>query len=121
VLVVGPAGRRAESLCVLLRALRGVEHIGRAENPTAAWQAITELRPTAVLIDVGLPGAQGLVLLERLVAEWPSIGRIALVATDDQARAARAAGATAILPVPTTLDRLANGIRETHAPCGVAL
>jgi DNA-binding NarL/FixJ family response regulator len=120
VLVVGAASRRAESLCVLLRALHDVDRVGQAENPTTAWQAIAEFRPTVVLVDVGLPGAQGLALLERVAAERPCIGRIALAGTDAQAQAACAAGATTVVRVPTTLDRLANGLRDTHAHCEAA-
>lgn len=115
-MLVGTDSRRAESLRVLLRALHDVDHVGQAESLTTAWQAIIELSPGVVLIDVGMPGEQGLALLERLAAERPGIGRIALVSTDAQAQAARAAGATSVVWIPTTLDRLANEIRATPAP-----
>ena len=121
VLVMGAASRRTESLCVLLRALQGVECVAQAEDTTAASQAITAFRPSVVLVDVGLPGAQGLALLERIAAECPSIARIALVGSDEQAQAARASGATSVLWVPTTLDRLAVGLHETYTQCEAAI
>lgn len=114
VLVVGSPGRRAESLRVLLRALDGIENVGHTESITTAWQTIVEFCPNVVLVDAGIAGTQGLALLAQIAAERPAIGRLALAGTGDQARAARAAGATSVLMTPTTLDRLATAIRETQ-------
>jgi DNA-binding NarL/FixJ family response regulator len=120
VLVIGSTGRRTESLLVLLRAIPGVEKVGHAECASGVWQTIGEFCPDVVLVDVGMPEPQIVALLRRLAAAHPEIGRLALVGTRDQALVAHTAGATAVVMVPATLERLQAGIRDASQRSPVA-
>ncbi len=46
--------------------LQGVEIIGFAENAQLATQAIRELRPDAVILDIRMPGGSGIDVLAEI-------------------------------------------------------
>ena len=63
---------------------------------------LVEARPDAILLDIGLPGIDGIFYLERL-RETPQTRRIPIVAisgSDEAGRAAKAVGAEAFLRKP---------------------
>jgi DNA-binding NarL/FixJ family response regulator len=47
----------------------GFEVVGEAEDGRGAVEAVRGLRPDVVLLDVGLPDVDGIVVAERLAAE----------------------------------------------------
>jgi DNA-binding NarL/FixJ family response regulator len=112
VLVVNSPGRHAESLRVLLRAMSHVEVVGQVENAEAAWKIIAECDPGLVVVDLALPHDEPYMLLQRLAADRPETGRLALATSNDQVHTAGNSGATETLLVPLTLDRLRVGIRN---------
>jgi response regulator RpfG family c-di-GMP phosphodiesterase len=91
-------------LCELVRTtfeLEGYE-LETAYDVIEAERVLAESRPDAILLDIGLPGIDGLFYLERL-RETPQTKRIPIVAissSDEAGRAARAAGANAFLRKP---------------------
>jgi len=57
----------------LLRGLPGVEVVGEAEDGHEALRLAEALRPDVVLLDIGMPGLNGLEVAGRLAALDPSI------------------------------------------------
>ncbi|MCK8603646.1 response regulator transcription factor [Desulfoferrobacter suflitae] len=55
-----------ERLGSMLFDLQGVEIIGFAENAQLATQAIRELRPDAVILDIRMPGGSGIDVLAEI-------------------------------------------------------
>ena len=91
-------------LCELVRTtfeLEGYE-LESAYDVIEAERVLAESRPDAILLDIGLPGIDGLFYLERL-RETPQTKRIPIVAisgSEEAGRAARSAGAQAFLRKP---------------------
>src|SRR5207237_5069002 len=90
-----------ELLCELIRTtfeLEGFE-VDTARDVIEAERVLTKSRPDAILLDIGLPGIDGVFYLERL-RETPQTSRIPIVAisgSEEAGRAATAAGADALL------------------------
>jgi response regulator RpfG family c-di-GMP phosphodiesterase len=91
-------------LCELIRTtfeLEGFE-VDTAYDVIEAERVLVESRPDAILLDIGLPGIDGIFYLERL-RETPQTSKIPIVAisgSDEAGRAARAAGAAAFQRKP---------------------
>jgi len=91
-------------LCELVRTtfeLEGFE-VGVAYDVIEAERVLVESRPDAILLDIGLPGIDGIFYLERL-RETPQTRKIPIVAisgSDEAGRSAKAAGAEAFLRKP---------------------
>jgi len=91
-------------LCELVRTtfeLEGFE-VSTAYDVIEAERVLVETRPDAILLDIGLPGIDGIFYLERL-RETPQTSRIPIVAisgSDEAGRSARAVGAEAFLRKP---------------------
>ena len=91
-------------LCELVRTtfeLEGFE-VSTAYDVIEAERVLVETRPDAILLDIGLPGIDGIFYLERL-RETPQTSRIPIVAisgSDEAGRSARAVGAEAFLHKP---------------------
>jgi len=91
-------------LCELIRTtfeLEGFE-VDVAYDVIEAERVLVESRPDAILLDIGLPGIDGIFYLERL-RETPQTRKIPIVAisgSEEAGRAARAAGAEAFLRKP---------------------
>ena len=78
----------------------GLIVVGEAATAAAAMAAALELRPRAVLVDVGLPDGDGVVLAGELSA-LPWGPRIVLTSTDPDAASpedVRRCGAAAFVP-----------------------
>ena len=88
------------------------EFIGRGE---AAAERIAEGAFDAVLMDMVLPGINGIEAIKRIRALQPPIGRIAIIGVsgrgEDEA-ASRAAGADAFLVKPVSPRALATALLE---------
>jgi response regulator RpfG family c-di-GMP phosphodiesterase len=91
-------------LCELIRTtfeLEGFE-VESAYDVIEAERLLAGSRPDAILLDIGLPGIDGIFYLERL-RETPQTSTIPILAisgSDEAGRAARAAGAEAFLRKP---------------------
>jgi DNA-binding NarL/FixJ family response regulator len=112
VLIVAGAGRQAESLRVMLRAMSGIEVVGQAGDLSAAWQLIKDCHPDMILVELNLTSKGTRTLLAQIAAEHPEIRFVALVDGDEQAQAARAAGVADVLAVPVTFGRLQTSMQR---------
>ena len=91
-------------LCELVRTTFELEgfDVDSAFDVIEAERILAESRPDAILLDIGLPGIDGIFYLERL-RETPQTKKIPIVAisgSDEAGRSARNAGAEAFLRKP---------------------
>jgi DNA-binding response OmpR family regulator len=91
-------------LCELVRTTFELEgfDVDIAYDVIEAERVLVESRPDAILLDIGLPGIDGIFYLERL-RETPQTSKIPIVAisgSDEAGRAARAVGAEAFQRKP---------------------
>ncbi len=67
-----------EGLRMMLDMAEEIELVGEAASGESALQLVAELQPMVVLMDVRMPGMDGLVAIERIHAGWPSIAILIL-------------------------------------------
>ncbi len=111
-----------EASCRLVKAIfaaEGVEVVMAHDGP-AGLDRVAADRPDAVLLDVRLPGLDGLEVLERLKAASPSLPVVMLTASRDVKTAVRATqlGASDYLTKPIDQDEVVMVVRrslEHHA------
>ena len=82
-------------LCALLRNVPGVEIVAEAGDGQEALRLIREHRPDVALLDISMPGLNGLEVLVRVKEECPDVRAIILSvhATDEYVRQALRDGA----------------------------
>lgn len=88
-----------EGFAMLLRSLDGVDLTGEASSGEDAIRAAARLQPDVVVMDLHLPGMNGVQATERIVATSPHIHVLVLSMLDDDASvlAAMRAGASGYL------------------------
>jgi DNA-binding NarL/FixJ family response regulator len=98
-----------ESLSTMLGLLEGIELLGTAADGEEAVRLATELLPEVVLMDLRMPGIDGIEATRLLHAQRPEIGVIALTtyADDESVLGALRAGARGYL----TKDASSEDIR----------
>ncbi len=90
--------------------------IGEAANGAEAIRYVQELRPDILLLDVCMPGVDGLEVA-RVLAETVPETRIVVLTGYDDTRRARAfveLGVAGYLPKETSLDQLTTVLRAVH-------
>jgi DNA-binding NarL/FixJ family response regulator len=83
VLLVDDQRLMREGLRVLLELESGLEIVGEAVDGHAALEAYAELQPDVVLMDVRMPGMDGVEATWRLRERWPEARVIILTTFDD--------------------------------------
>lgn len=87
--------------------------VGLASNAEDALEGIAKALPDLAVVDISLPGINGVTLIERLVEHYPELGCIALTAHEDPGclRQALAAGARGFVVKRSTATDLLHAIR----------
>jgi two-component system NarL family response regulator len=67
-----------DTLVMLLEKQRDIQVIGTASNGRAVQDLVAALQPDVVVIDIGMPGMNGIEATRRLVARHPRIKVVAL-------------------------------------------
>jgi DNA-binding NarL/FixJ family response regulator len=83
VLLVDDQKLMREGLQVLLELETGIEVVGQAQEGQAALEAYGELEPDVVLMDIRMPGMDGVEATWRLRERWPEARVIILTTFDD--------------------------------------
>lgn len=114
-----------ERLRSLLNGYAGVELVAEAENGMQALHACAEHQPDLVLLDIAMPGVDGLEAARHLAAFDPRPAVVFCTAYDEHALSAFEAAAIDYLMKPVRPERLAAALerartfmagREAHAP-----
>ena len=104
----------------LARTINRVQEIQCSKTFTAAEPALTSLseshHPDLILLDIGLPGMNGITALSHLRAAAPSTKIVILTVFDDHDRifGAVCAGANGYLLKNASAEEIARAIKEVH-------
>lgn len=72
-------------LCALLAAQADLEIVGEAGNGLEALRLVGELQPQVAVLDLMMPGLNGLVVAERVTRDWPRVRVVILTMYTNQA------------------------------------
>ena len=105
-----------DGLIRAFRNARGLEVVGQAANGRQAVDEARRLKPDVVLMDVAMPGMDGIEATRALRAELPDVKIIGLSMFDDETHGAemRSAGAVAFVHKTAPAAVIVRAIRE-HA------
>jgi NarL family two-component system response regulator YdfI len=102
-----------EGLSLILETAEGIEQAGEAADGAEALRLCAELRPDVVLMDLRMPGMDGLTAIRRLAAVQPEIAVLILTTydEDDLMLQGLQAGARGFLLKDTSRAALLDAIR----------
>ncbi|MEV4702353.1 response regulator transcription factor [Actinoplanes sp. NPDC049316] len=101
----------------LLKRDRGIEVVGEASTGDEAVRAARAVRPDVVLMDIRMPGLDGIEATRRIVAASPQCRVVILTTfeTDEYVFAALAAGASGFLTKEVDPEGLRHAVRVVAA------
>lgn len=100
-------------LRLLFQAEKDMEIVGELESGSDAVQAVKELKPDVVVMDVVMPGMGGIEATRRIKAAWPDTAVLALTMHEDEQYFFEMlnAGASGYIPKRAAPDDLVSAIR----------
>jgi two-component system response regulator NreC len=100
-------------LRMLLESQHDIQIVGEAGTAAEALEAVEELEPEVVLIDIGLPDMSGIEVTERIRKIRPEIALVALTIHEDKEYFFKMleAGATGYVPKRAAPEELLTAIR----------
>jgi len=106
-----------EGIAAVLQRHADVQLVGEAEDGAQAIARYRTLQPDVTLMDLQLPGVDGLQAITAIRAEWPAARLIVLTTYEGDAQAWRAlkAGAAGYLLKSTLRTGLLDAVRTVHA------
>jgi len=90
-----------------------LEVIGEAPNGHLAIEIITKLQPELVLLDVQMPGMNGIELTRYIKDYWPKTKVIILTMYPEYCSKALEAGADSFITKGIPVEQILSSIRET--------
>jgi NarL family two-component system response regulator LiaR len=107
-----------KGICALLATEEGIEVVGEAADGQDAVEQVERLRPDVVLMDLVMPGVDGLAATRRINADWPETRILVLTsfAGVDKIMPAIKAGALGYLLKDSDPEVLVDSIRQVY--CG---
>ncbi len=117
VLVVDDHDMVRSGLSTFLMSTDDLELVGEASDGEQAVQLADELRPDVVLMDLIMPGMDGVAATHAIRSKYPETQVIALTSFGEEklVRTAVQAGAIAYLLKNVSADQLADAIRAAYA------
>ncbi|MBI1293740.1 response regulator [bacterium] len=109
-LIVDDSPRSRAGLRALLTTSPEVEVVGEAASGSEAVEQVAQHHPDAVLMDVRMPGMDGLAATRCIKKKWPQIRIVLLTMYDSYRQEAQAAGAEAYLIKGCSLDELIHAL-----------
>jgi len=116
VLIVDDRIRSREGLRALLATSPEIEVVGEAANGQEAMRMVDEHHPDVVLMDIRMPGMNGLEATRHIKSKCPQVQVIALTLYTTYRVSALTAGAAAFLVKGVSPEKLLETIRT----CGAA-
>lgn len=106
-----------DHLAALINGANGYCCVGSFRNAETALKQLAACPPDVLLLDLELPGRQGLDVIAEMVARWPKLAIIVLTIHDECAEifTALEAGAIGYLGKPVSPVRLLEAIAEADA------
>jgi len=116
VLVVDDFAEARNSVAKLLQFEDDIEMVGGAQDGPAALQMAKEVAPDIILMDINMPGMDGIRATEAIASEVPmaQVIMMSVQGETDYLRRAMLAGARDFLVKPFGADELANTIRRVY-------
>ncbi len=106
-----------QGICALLARRKGIEVVGQAADGKEAIEQVAALKPDVVLMDIAMPGMNGLEATKEIHQSFPET-RI-LVLTQYESReyvfSVLRSGAAGYIPKLTRIEELVDAIRAVHA------
>jgi two-component system, NarL family, response regulator LiaR len=117
VLIVDDHDMLREGLAAFLQGFPDLEMVGEASSGEEGVRLFEELKPDVILMDLVMPGMDGVKAIKAIHDIQPDIKIIALssFSEDKLVRSALMAGATSYLLKNVSAERLADAIRSTHS------
>lgn len=102
-----------EGLCLMLNRQAGLSVVGEAGDGREALASVTKASPDVVVLDIHLPGENGLQIAARLIAEHPSIRIIILSGDTNETMVSKAVktGVSGFLSKEEATHELVQAIR----------
>lgn len=106
-----------EGLAALLAMIPDLEVVGQAADGHEALTMVADCAPDVVLMDVRMPGMNGVVATRQVCSDYPDVRVIVLTTFDDDEYVFESlkAGAAGYLLKNADPDHLAEAIRAVHA------
>ncbi len=103
-------------LRMLFRAEADVEIVGEASSGDEALQVMDRLRPDVVLMDVAMPGMNGIEATRRIKIKYPHTAVLALTMHEDEEYFFEMlqAGASGYVPKRAAPDELVSAVKVVH-------
>jgi pilus assembly protein CpaE len=116
VLIVDDIAETRDHLSKLLGFEADVEVVGAAAGGPEAIEMARALRPDVVLMDINMPGMDGITATEKLAAEVPTtaVVMMSVQGEADYLRRSMLAGAREFLVKPFSSDELTASIHQVH-------
>jgi pilus assembly protein CpaE len=116
VLIVDDILESRDNVAKLLRFEPDVEIVGMAESGEEGMDLAFRLEPNIVLMDINMPGIDGIQATSRITSRLPNTAVIMMSVQNepDYLRRSMMAGAREFLAKPFSLDELIESIRHVH-------
>ncbi len=116
VVIVDDIAETREHLTKLLSFESDIEVVGAAASGEEAVELTGKLQPDILLMDINMPGMDGIATTERVSATFPatSIIMMSVQGEADYLRRSMLAGAREFLVKPFSSDELTASIRQVH-------
>jgi DNA-binding NarL/FixJ family response regulator len=102
-----------DGLSVLLGSIDGIEVVGTASDGAESIEVVERLKPDVVVMDIQMPGMDGVAATRRIVTAHPGIGVVVLTMSEDDETVfdAMRAGARGYLLKGARQDDISRAIR----------
>lgn len=116
ILIVDDQNLIREGLKVLLENVNKIKIVGDVSNGETALEKIQAIRPDVVLLDIDMPGIDGLTVAEQIRSKFPLVKTIMLSSHEDKSyvQKATALGAKGYLLKSATSEELEWSIKLVH-------